>query len=162
MSRHSSRSYTDHAHDFIFMMEDAAITVDEMGNWVAGLIKNWESETIQESFAHDVSYTISRGIIRKVDMAKAQTEKTRIRNLWIKLNPPNHAGYYYCHIGGEWVSAQAMELEHIVPSSLESIDTDKPGWQDKLRPSCTIHNNLKGSRQIPSATLEIRPPDEEC
>jgi hypothetical protein len=85
-----------------------------------------------------------------------------IRRAWIKDNPPNHAGYYYCHIGGEWVHIDAMELEHVVPGSVEPIDMDDPDWQDKLRPSCTIHNNLKGSSIVKSATLEIRPPDEEC
>lgn len=85
-----------------------------------------------------------------------------VRRIWIADNPPNHAGYYYCHIFGEWVHIDVMELDHVVPGSVAVVDMSQPGWQKKLRPACHVHNYQKGSRIVPSATLEIRPPDEEC
>lgn len=148
-------------HGLSFFIEGAQISVDEMGEWAASIV-NFPSEHLQECFAHDVTHAIFEGVARKVDMASAAAEKARIRRLWIADNPPNHAGYYYCHIKGEWVHIDVMELDHIVPSSVERINTDEPGWQDKLRPACIPHNRWKGSKIVPSATREIRPPDEEC
>lgn len=149
-------------HGLSFYIEGAQISVDEMGQWVADQV-NFSSEKMMEDFAHDATHAILDGVTKKVMMAKAQAEKARVRRLWIADNPPNHAGYYYCHIGGEWVHIDVAELEHIVPSSVQRINTEEPGWQDKLRMACIPHNRMKGSRQdIPSATMEIRPPDEEC
>lgn len=97
-------------------------------------------------------------------MSKAQNEWARIRRAWIKLHPPNHAGYYYCHIGGEWVHQNSADLEHLVPKSVAGqVDTDEPGWDEKLRMACRPHNTEKGSRQdIPSETLDYAPIDEAC
>ncbi len=148
-------------HGLSFYIEGAKVSVDEMGEMVAGVM-HFDSEHEQEMFAHDAAHAIFDGIARKVAMASAAAEKARIRRLWIADNPPNHAGYYYCHIYGEWVHIDAMELDHIVPSSVERINTDDPDWQDKLRPACIPHNRWKGSRIVPSATREIRPPDDGC
>lgn len=148
-------------HGLSFFIEGAEISVDEMGVWVS-TVASFPSEHLQECFAHDATHAIFEGVARKVEMAKAQSEHARIRKLWIADNPPNHAGYYYCHIGGEWTHKDVSELDHIVPGSVERINTEEPGWQDKMRMACGPHNRWKGSRIVPSATLEIRPPDEEC
>lgn len=148
-------------HGLSFYIEGAKISVDEMGEWAASVIR-FESEKAQEECTHDMVHAIFEGVARKVEMASATAEKARVRRLWIADNPPNHAGYYYCHIGGEWVHIDMMELDHIKASSKERINTDDPDWQNKLRPSCIPHNRWKGSRSVPSATREIRPPDEEC
>lgn len=92
----------------------------------------------------------------------APSEKARVRKLWVKLHPPNHQGYYYCHVGGEWVHVDMAELDHIIPSSVERINTDESGWDDKLRMACGPHNYLKGSGVVESATREIAPPDGDC
>lgn len=147
-------------HGLSFSINGAVITVEEMGVFVASVME-FNSEADMEHFAHDATHAILTGVARKVEMASAQAERARVRREWIKLHPPNHAGYYYCHIGGEWVHIDSAQLEHIVPSSRERIDTDEPGWDDKLRMACSPHNFQKGSRQdIPSKTMEIAPPDE--
>lgn len=93
------------------------------------------------------------------------------RAAWEKRNPPNHAGYYYCHICGGWVHRDQAELDEIVPKST-------PMGQDPYRDDnrrmahafpqtklngevYCIGNRGKGSMQVPSATLEIAPPDGE-
>lgn len=148
-------------HGLWFDIEGAEISVDEMGSWIARII-HWPSEASMEAFAHDATHAICSGVRKKVDMAKAQTERARVRRLWVKMHPPNHAGYYYCHIGGEWVHIDVAELEHIEPLSREKIDTDAPDWDQKLRMACGPHNFLKGSKRVPSATMEIAPSDGEC
>lgn len=144
-----------------FTIDGTEVDLSEMGEFAAEVVK-FCSEADQERFGRDVSFAIYNGIARKVQMNKGQKERARVRKLWIKANPPNFSGYYYCHIGGEWVHESCSQLDHITPSSVEKIDTDEPGWMDKLRMSCGPHNMQKGSRQdIPSATLEIAPPDGE-
>ena len=108
-------------------------------------------------------------------MGKAENENKRVGRTWVHLHPPNHAGYYYCHLCGGWVHESEAELEHLTPKSVEKIDMSKPGWDDKLRMAhifpvrnmagkiVCIGNREKGSRQdIPSVTMEIAPPDEAC
>ena len=148
-------------HGLSFYIEGAKVSVDEMGDMVAGIMR-FDSEHQQELFAHDAAHAIFDGIAKKVAAVSAASEKARVRRLWIVDNPPNHAGYYYCHIGGEWVHIDAAELDHIVPSSVERINTDDPDWQDKMRMACVPHNRWKGSKIVPSATRVIRPPDDEC
>lgn len=160
MLRPDSNSCTSNDHNLKFEIQDATITVDEMGRWVANIISEFPTEHMQERFARDVAHTIFEGVARKVYMTKAQQERSRVRKLWVELHPPNHAGYYYCHIGGEWIHKESAELDHIIPSSVERINTDEPGWDDKLRMACSPHNYWKGSKQVDSVTLEIAPPDE--
>ncbi len=148
-------------HGLSFFIEGATISVDDIAEMVAGKMR-FDSEHMQEEFQHDVTHWILKGVGEKVMRVKAASDKARVRRLWVNDNPPNHAGYYYCHIGGEWVHIDVMELDHIKASSKERINTDAPDWQNKLRPSCIPHNRWKGSRDVPSATLEIRPPDEAC
>lgn len=94
-----------------------------------------------------------------------------IRSKWIKENPPNHAGYYYCHICGGWVHQYQAELDHVTPKSLwnTNIPEEKKilrmshAWpQENLQGEVyCIGNRGKGSKQIESKTLEIAPYDEE-
>lgn len=160
MSKHNLNSSTKD-HGLYFHIEGARITVDEMGKWAADIVR-WPSEAVMEDFAHDVTHAIFIGVAGKVRMAKADQERARVHRLWVKLHPPNHAGYYYCHIGGEWVHQDGAELDHIVPSSVQKINTDIPGWDEKLRMSCHDHNFQKGSSIVKSVTLEIAPPDGEA
>lgn len=159
MLRPASNSCSNRDHGLTFSIGGADISVDERGAWVASMINKWDSEETMEAFGRDAAHVICRGVEGKVFMAKARSEHARIRKAWIALHPPNHAGYYYCHIGGEWVHISAAELEHIIPGSVQRINTDEPGWDDKLRMACSPHNFLKGSARVASATMEIAPPD---
>lgn len=144
-----------------FFIEGVQISAAELGEYVTRRV-SFSSEQNQEEFSHMAGWAIFNGVARKVTMSHAQAEHARVRKLWIALHPPNHAGYYYCHIGGEWVHFTASALDHIVPGSVERINTDTPGWDDKMRMSCNPHNFTKGSSLVESATLEIAPPDGEC
>lgn len=161
MSKQSSNSCTRKNHHLTFTIADTTVSVDQMGQWVAEIIR-FDSEAEQEAFGRDAACKIFSNFAKEVALVSAAAEHARVRRLWIAECPPNHAGYYYCHIGGEWVHIDVMELDHVVPGSVERIDTTKPGWQKKLRPACHPHNYQKGSSIVKSATLEIRPPDEEC
>lgn len=163
--RGSNSSTEKHKHGTVFYINGATVTLDELAQAAASIIGigNWESEATLEWFIQDMACAMDARIGNAIYMASAQAEASQLRKEWIKLHPPNHAGFYYCHIGGEWVHVQAADLEHIVPKSREPIDTTVPGWDEKLRMACRPHNSLKGSRQdVPSATLEFAPPDEEC
>lgn len=142
-----------------FYIENAEISVNEMGNYIAGKMR-FPSERYQEMFAKEASWWIMQCVAGKVEVTKAQSERSRIRKLWVKLHPPNFDGYYYCHIGGEWVHESMAELDHIIASSIERINTDEPDWDAKLRMSCSQHNYLKSSSKVISKTLIIAPPDE--
>lgn len=163
--RGSNFSTDKHRHETFFTIQGATVTLDELAAAAAGIVgfRNWESESQLEWFIQDIGCAMDAKIAKAIYMHNAQTEAARLRREWIKLHPPNHAGFYYCHIGGEWVYVEAADLEHLVPASRERIDTTVPGWDTKLRMACRIHNSLKGSRQdVPSTTLEYAPPDEEC
>lgn len=150
-----------------FFIEGAEISADEMGAWVAGII-TWPSERSMEEFAKDASHAIFTGVGRKVTMAR----EAQARRDWVKRNPPNHAGYYLCHICAGWVHENEAELDEIEPRSYRR--GEDPLRDDNRRmahawpqhdPSgkvVCIGNRGKGSRQIESKTLEIRPPDMEC
>lgn len=158
MWKHGSSYYIEPALQFEIL--GAIITATEMAQFVAKGMR-FDSEHDQEHFVYEMSWAIFNGVTGKVNMASAQSERTRVRRLWVELHPPNHAGYYYCHVGSEWVHIDAAELDHIIPSSVERINTDEPGWDRKLRMACHDHNYQKGSSIVESKTLEIAPPDGE-
>ncbi len=161
MQRQNS-NYCTKPHGLFFEIEGVKFTVDEVGRWAAGIV-NFDSESDEELFSRDVAHEVCIQVARKVKMGRAQAEHARVRREWIKLHPPNHAGFYYCHVGGEWVHINSADLEHTTPGSVERINTDEPGWDEKLRMACRPHNYLKGSRQdVKSTTLEFSPPDEAC
>lgn len=156
-------------HGLSFSIEGADISVDEMGAWVAGMMR-FPSEHVQELFAHDATHAILDGVTRKVFDVKQRES----RAAWESRNPPNHAGFYYCHICGGWVHREQAELDHIVPTSVvePGLDPDRDSnrrmahawavWSPDGKKLICPGNHGKGSRQIPSKTLEIRPPDEEA
>ena len=78
----------------------------------------------------------------------------KLRKQWIKENPPDYGGYWYCVVGGRALSnkksmldygALPLTLDHEIPRSrapelvLELTN---------LKPMCTYHNNDKGSRSL--------------
>lgn len=64
------------------------------------------------------------------------------RRAWIKLNPPDHAGYYYCHYCSVAMTVNEMTLDHM------QSRTRAPELRyemTNLLPSCGPHNVEKGS-----------------
>jgi 5-methylcytosine-specific restriction endonuclease McrA len=76
-------------------------------------------------------------------LGKVGKEWLKVRAVWLQLNRPNHQGYYTCAIGGEWVRAEEMELDHILPRSARP---DLRFVLDNLQPTCHRHNTQKGSK----------------
>lgn len=153
-------------HGLNFYIEGASITVEEMANWAVGR-GMFRSEQEQERAAHQAVHAIMDGIQKKIGVVVA--EKNRAQ--WIRDNPPNHAGFYYCHLCAGWVHVDQAELDHIVPKSVhigEIPDRDDnrrmahawPQYDSTGKLVC-VGNREKGSRALPSKTLEIRPPDSE-
>jgi 5-methylcytosine-specific restriction endonuclease McrA len=75
-------------------------------------------------------------------LGKVTKEWLKVRREWIKLHPPNHQGYYVC-FKGDWVRAEDMELDHIIPRSHRP---DLRFVLSNLQPSCSRHNTQKGSK----------------
>ena len=76
-------------------------------------------------------------------LGKVGKKWLQTRKEWVKLNPPNHAGYYICAIGGEYIPADEMELDHIQSRSRHpELRFDL----NNLQPTCHNHNSEKGSR----------------
>lgn len=73
------------------------------------------------------------------------------RREWIRLNPPNHEGYYVCWMCGTWVLPSEMELDHI------KSRTRYPELRfvlSNLAPSCHPCNEKKGSREFKPSTSQ--------
>lgn len=66
------------------------------------------------------------------------------RKRWIKLNPPDHSGYYYCVYCGKGVKVNEMTLDHIEPRSKRP---DLRFELSNLAPSCYSCNFEKGSKK---------------
>jgi 5-methylcytosine-specific restriction endonuclease McrA len=70
---------------------------------------------------------------------------------WVESHPPNHQGYYVCHICKRWVHHTEMELDHVLPKSgtprdiAEHDNNLKPAHGQAFPPYC---NGVKGSRRI--------------
>lgn len=158
----------DHGLSFSFDgIPNSDISVDEMGAYVASHLFRTPSEHYQELLAHDITHALLNCVGGKVRMAK----QNNARADWVKRHPPNHAGFYYCHICGGWVHESEAELDHIRPKSI--LVGDDPNEDDNRRMAHTWPiiapdgkelcpgNRGKGSRSMPSATMEIAPPDWE-
>ena len=76
------------------------------------------------------------------------------RREWVKLNPPNHQGYYICWIGRDLVHSTVFELDHIISRSRQP---DLVFTLSNLAPSCHLHNAEKGSleHRIDNIAVEI-------
>lgn len=154
-------------HGLNFSINGASIEVEEMAEWVAGIM-NFGSEATMERFTHDATHAIFEGVRGKVIMA----QEAQSRAAWVHRHPPNHAGYYYCHICGGWVHESEAELDEIEPRSYrrgeDPLRDDNRrmahAWpqHDPQGKVVCVGNRGKGSSQIESKTLEISPPDMEC
>lgn len=68
----------------------------------------------------------------------------RVRNMWVKQNPPNHEGHYVCGICGKTLDSYSMELDHITPRSGNPMSSSDFSNLQPTHPSC---NQMKGSRR---------------
>lgn len=75
----------------------------------------------------------------------------KTRKEWIRLNPPNHQGYYVCWMCGRWVPASEMELDHV---QARSRHPERRYDLTNLRPSCHKCNSQKGSTEFVIDDLE--------
>lgn len=74
----------------------------------------------------------------------------RTRREWIKANPPDHSGFYYCylHLAPDCLNAMTtdqMTLDHI---KSRSRYPELRFEHSNLKPCCMPCNVLKGSRDI--------------
>lgn len=154
-------------HGLNFFIEGAEVSVDEIGDYIAATVGQVRSEHDQELLAHDITHAILECVGGKVLMARAETQ----RSVWMRKHPPNHAGYYYCHLCAGWVHQTEAELDEIEPRSYRRgqnplRDDNRrmahawPQMSPDGKQTCP-GNRGKGSSQMPSATLEIAPPDME-
>lgn len=156
------------SHGLIFTIQGATVTVDEMAQGVVDqcIGMGVPSEHQQEMLVHDITHAIINTVAGKVRMADKNG-----RASWIERHPPNHAGFYFCHLCGGWVHVSQAELDHIEPRSVlrgEDPDRDENrrmshAWP-VIAPDGTVvcpGNRGKGSRNLPSVTMEIAPPDGE-
>lgn len=148
-----------------FFIEGARITVEEMGVFVTSCMM-FDSEKAMEEFSQDAAEAIMKGVAKKVLMA----QEAQTRAAWISRHPPNHAGFYYCHICAGHVHVTAADLDEIDPRSfrngLDPLRDDNrrmahawPQYGPDGKLYC-VGNRGKGSSQIESKTLDIAPPDE--
>jgi len=154
-------------HGLSFSIEGATISVDEMADYVATWVYRAPSERAQEDMAHQITHALMECVGKKVLVARADQS----RKAWVERHPPNHAGYYYCHLCGGWVHQSEAELDEIEPRSVRR--GEDPLRDDNRRMAHTWPitapdgtqvcpgNRGKGSRAILSVTQEIAPPDTE-
>ena len=76
-------------------------------------------------------------------MTKRNTEWLKVRKEWVRLNPPDHEGYYLCGICGLPVHYSDMEVDHI-----EGRDGGNLVDKENLQPSHSVCNRLKGSVKL--------------
>ena len=65
------------------------------------------------------------------------------RRAWIKQNPPDFDGYYYCYLCHKAIKQNEMTLDHIIPRSRRP---DLRYDFENLRPCCWECNYKKGSK----------------
>jgi 5-methylcytosine-specific restriction endonuclease McrA len=67
------------------------------------------------------------------------------RDEWIRNNRPSHEGYWYCVVGGGYLTEDTLTLDHDIS---RSRDPAKRYDQTNLYPMCAKHNGEKGSRSL--------------
>lgn len=89
---------------------------------------------------------------------KSELEKwAKTRKEWIKRNPPNHQGYWYCVIGGKALDKYEMTLDHAIPRGrAPHLRHDL----SNLNPMCQKHNFLKGSKSLEE--YRAKNPSKKC
>lgn len=93
-------------------------------------------------------YGMKRTPIKK--MGKHAKQWFITRATWIRKNPPDRDGYWYCYLQiHEWcpvkLTISTLTLDHVVS---RSSDPKLRYNQDNLRPACTYCNDAKGSRSL--------------
>lgn len=67
------------------------------------------------------------------------------KHQWYKLNPPDHAGYYYCYVCGVYLTKAEVELDHVKSRSRHpELRYDLTN----IKPICHKDNIGKGSMDI--------------
>lgn len=87
----------------------------------------------------------------KIRPGKISKAWIKTRREWIKANPPNHQGYWYCYICRQWVHETDMELDHVEPRGSGGVEKNRMG---NLRPTHATCNRLKGSKHITDSRLD--------
>lgn len=72
------------------------------------------------------------------------------RSTWIRKNPPDEHGYWYCYLQiHPWcpgrLTLETLTVDHVVS---RSRDASLRFNQDNLRPACSFCNNAKGSKSL--------------
>lgn len=69
----------------------------------------------------------------------------KVREAWIRANPPSHEGHYVCGICGKSVHIDDMELDHVNPRS-----GNPESFSDyaNLQPTHSWCNRKKGSKRL--------------
>ena len=99
-------------------------------------------------------------------LGKEQKRWIATRKEWIKNNPPDYGGYWYCIVGGRALTDKLSEqeygallltLDHNIPRSRAPELRHHLG---NLNPMCPYHNSKKGSRSL-EEYLKTKP-DKVC
>jgi|SRR6185369_10688199 len=96
-----------------------------MSNWITNSLRNADTSGTKGSTKHKLLWEACK---RK----------------WYKLNPPDHAGYYYCHYCGKAMTKAETTLDHI------KIRSHYPELRYKLEnlvPCCAEDNFKRGSME---------------
>lgn len=70
-------------------------------------------------------------------------EWLKTRKAWVKANPPDHSGYWYCSYCGKALKKDEMTLDHIWPRTKRG---DLIHEFSNLTPACYDCNRRKGSK----------------
>jgi 5-methylcytosine-specific restriction endonuclease McrA len=68
----------------------------------------------------------------------------KVRLEWFKLNPSDHAGYWYCWLCGKGIKKGEVELDHVLSRSRHP---ELRFELSNLKPSCHDCNTNKGSKE---------------
>lgn len=91
---------------------------------------------------------LKRTPIKKIGKQTKQWFITR--GTWIRKNPPDANGYWYCYLRiHPWcpyrLTLETLTLDHVIS---RSSDPSKRFTADNLRPACKWCNNEKGSQKL--------------
>lgn len=91
---------------------------------------------------------LKRTPLKKVGKQTKQWFVTRAT--WIRKNPPDANGYWYCYLNiHPWcprrLTIETLTLDHVVP---RSKDHSIKFTLSNLKPACTYCNNQKGSKRL--------------
>lgn len=95
---------------------------------------------------------------RKVGMKRTPLKKVGkqtkqwfvTRATWIRKNPPDEHGYWYCYLQiHPWcpvkLTLETLTLDHVVA---RTRDPSKRFTQNNLKPACGYCNDMKGSKSL--------------